>query len=67
MGQQDIERPTTTPQKFTSCGLNLRILCPVVVYSVELLKMASEVHAEHKYAGSCSVSIKSQLLNVVFV
>ena len=32
MGQQ--ERPTTTPGKFTSCGLNLRFLCPAVVYSV---------------------------------
>ena len=29
MGQQDIERPTTTLRKFTSGDLNLRVLCPV--------------------------------------
>ena len=65
MGQQ--ERPKTTLRKFTSCGLNLRFLCPAVVYSVSLFKMAAEGHAEQKYAGSCGVSIKSQLLNVVFI
>ena len=65
MGQQ--ERPTTTLRKFTSCGLNLRFLCPAIVYSVYLFKIAAEGHGERKYAGSCRVSIKSQLLNVVFI
>ena len=54
-------------QEFTSCGLNLRFLCPAVVISVELFKMAAEDHAEQKYAGSISVSLKLQLLNVVFI
>ena len=48
MGQQQI--PTTTLPKFTSCGLNLRFLCPAVVISVQLFKMATEDHAEQKYA-----------------